>query len=128
MSEERLTPERAVRLLRAKAGELEHRFLTEEASLDVPMTTLGANMMINGLMADIALVCSILADFMETADPTLQLYVAHSENLIERVASLEDVKHLHTKTGKVLTDDDIQALADEAERGYDVSHLRERHE
>ena len=28
-----------------------------------------------------------------------------------------------TKTGKVLTDADIQALADEAERGYDVSHL-----
>jgi hypothetical protein len=30
-----------------------------------------------------------------------------------------------TKTGKVLTDDDIQALADEAEAGYDVSHLIE---
>ena len=28
-----------------------------------------------------------------------------------------------TKTGKVLTDADIQALADEAEAGYDVSHL-----
>ena len=28
-----------------------------------------------------------------------------------------------TKTGKVLTDADIEALADEAERGYDVSHL-----
>ena len=28
-----------------------------------------------------------------------------------------------TKTGKILTDDDIQALADEAEAGYDVSHL-----
>ena len=26
-----------------------------------------------------------------------------------------------TKTGEVLTDEDIQALADEAERGYDVS-------
>jgi hypothetical protein len=30
---------------------------------------------------------------------------------------------LVTKTGKVLTDEDIEALADEAERGYDVSHL-----
>lgn len=30
---------------------------------------------------------------------------------------------LVTKTGKVLTDADIQALADEAEAGYDVSHL-----
>ncbi len=29
-----------------------------------------------------------------------------------------------TKTGKVLTTEDIEALADEAERGYDVSHLK----
>lgn len=28
-----------------------------------------------------------------------------------------------TKTGKWLTDEDIEALADEAERGYDVSQL-----
>jgi predicted DNA-binding transcriptional regulator YafY len=28
-----------------------------------------------------------------------------------------------TKTGRVLTDADFEALADEAERGYDVSHL-----
>ena len=33
---------------------------------------------------------------------------------------------LRTKSGKVLTDDDIQALADEAEAGYDVSHLKPR--
>ncbi len=31
-----------------------------------------------------------------------------------------------TKTGRVLTDADIQALADEAERGYDVEHLAKR--
>lgn len=31
-----------------------------------------------------------------------------------------------TKTGRVLTDEDIQALADEAEQGYDVSHLLNR--
>lgn len=32
-----------------------------------------------------------------------------------------------TKSGKVLTDEDIQALADEAEAGYDVSQLQERY-
>lgn len=31
-----------------------------------------------------------------------------------------------TKTGRVLTDEDFQALADEAEQGYDVSHLLNR--
>lgn len=31
-----------------------------------------------------------------------------------------------TKTGKVLTDADIEALADEAERGYDISKLKPR--
>ena len=31
-----------------------------------------------------------------------------------------------TKTGKVLTDRDIENLADEAERGYDVEELRRR--
>ena len=28
-----------------------------------------------------------------------------------------------TKTGRILTDAEIEALADEAERGYDVTHL-----
>ena len=31
-----------------------------------------------------------------------------------------------TKSGKILTDEDIEALADEAERGYDITKLRER--
>ena len=31
-----------------------------------------------------------------------------------------------TKSGKVLTDTDIQALADEAEQGYDISQLASR--
>jgi len=31
-----------------------------------------------------------------------------------------------TKTGKVLTDADIEAMADEAERGYDVEVLKTR--
>ena len=30
-----------------------------------------------------------------------------------------------TKSGKVLTDAEIQELADEAEKGYDVEHLKE---
>lgn len=38
-----------------------------------------------------------------------------------------DRHHLYvTNTGKVLTNEDIQALADEAEQGYDVSHLQPR--
>lgn len=39
-------------------------------------------------------------------------------------------EELRTKTGKVLTDEDINNLADEAERGYDVSNVvpRERPE
>jgi len=31
-----------------------------------------------------------------------------------------------TRTGKVLTDGEIQALADEAERGYDIEALKPR--
>ena len=31
---------------------------------------------------------------------------------------------IRTKTGKVLTDADIEALADEAERGYDISQIK----
>jgi len=33
---------------------------------------------------------------------------------------------LVTKTGKVLTEEDISRLADEAEEGYDVSNLKDR--
>jgi len=35
-------------------------------------------------------------------------------------------KTYKTKTGRTLTDDDIQAMADEAERGYDVAALKAR--
>jgi len=35
-------------------------------------------------------------------------------------------EEFRTAGGRVLTDDDIQALADEAERGYDVDRLRRR--
>jgi uncharacterized protein (DUF4415 family) len=35
-------------------------------------------------------------------------------------------KTYKTKTGKILTDADIEAMADEAERGYDVEVLKAR--
>ncbi|MDA8316442.1 MAG: ribbon-helix-helix protein, CopG family [Actinomycetota bacterium] len=38
----------------------------------------------------------------------------------------ESPKTYETKTGKILTDTDIEALADEAERGFDVEILKER--
>ena len=47
--------------------------------------------------------------------------------LTHHVARIEAAsKPIKTKTGKVLTDADIYALADEAERGYDISHLKHR--
>ena len=63
-----LGAERSVRLLHAKAGELEHRVLMESETLDEPMTTLGLNMAFTGLMADIALVCSLLAEHIQRAE------------------------------------------------------------
>ena len=38
----------------------------------------------------------------------------------------EKAKTYRTKTGKVLTDADIEALADEAERSFDVEGLKAR--
>lgn len=38
----------------------------------------------------------------------------------------EKPKTYRTKTGKELTDADIEAMADEAERGYDVEALKAR--
>jgi hypothetical protein len=38
----------------------------------------------------------------------------------------EKTKPYTTKTGKVLTDADIEAMADAAERGYDVEELKTR--
>jgi len=38
----------------------------------------------------------------------------------------EKPKPYTTKTGKVLTDSDIEAMADEAERGYEVETLKAR--
>lgn len=39
---------------------------------------------------------------------------------------MTDGKTYRTRTGKLLTDADIEAMADEAERGYDVDSLRGR--
>lgn len=38
----------------------------------------------------------------------------------------EPTTRYRTTTGKVLTDSDIEALADEAEKGYDVEELKTR--
>ena len=38
----------------------------------------------------------------------------------------DKAKPYRTKTGKVMTDADIETLADEAERGYDVAQLEPR--
>jgi predicted HicB family RNase H-like nuclease len=38
----------------------------------------------------------------------------------------DEPRTYRTKTGRVLTDADIEALADEAERGYDVEHLAKK--
>lgn len=54
--------------------------------------------------------------------------VAHTDNalpsltLVEMAAEAHELGHV-TKTGRVLTEQDIHDLAEEAERGYDVSHL-----
>jgi len=110
-SDEKLTPERAVRLLRAKGAELEATVLAgwqSEPAIDITL-----------LAADIALIAQLLADHIER----MEYLVAHP--LITTSAEASGTKYV-TKSGKVLTDDDIQALADEAEAGYDVSELKVR--
>ena len=57
MANEKLSPERAVRLLRAKAGELEARLLSNP-QLDI----------VDEVMADVALVYSLLADHIERVE------------------------------------------------------------
>ena len=56
-------------------------------------------------------------------DPTVDFPIESSRR--HRV-ELPDPNWLRTKTGRVLTDADIKALADEAEQGYDVDELRSR--
>ena len=108
---ERLTPERAARLLRAKAGELENMagVFLERINRPMPVTADARvfDEAIGNLMADIALVAGLLAHEIERN---------------------EAMRHVHTKTGKVMTDADFEKLADEAEQGYDVSDLLARSE
>lgn len=44
------------------------------------------------------------------------------------IATSKITKLYRTKSGRVLTDDDIEALSDEAERGYDVDRLSRKGE
>lgn len=58
MTDEKLTPERAVRLLHARAAELEHWFAAHADDPKVPVAVLT-------LAPDIALVATLLADHIE---------------------------------------------------------------
>lgn len=60
---ERLTPERAVRLLRAKTDELE--LVAPIFLMEPPPTPDAIGQALGSLMADIALVASLLADHIE---------------------------------------------------------------
>lgn len=85
MTDEKLTPERAVRLLRAKAGELEAQVLDDHGR-----RTRGLGKEYKYLAADIALIAQLVADHMEGSNASQVLYEAHVENLIERVYVLEE--------------------------------------
>jgi hypothetical protein len=54
-----------------------------------------------------------LIDLIDLEDP-------EHPRIIEQVR-INQLAVLRTESGKELTDDDIQALADEAERGYDIN-------
>jgi hypothetical protein len=75
------------------------------AELETYVLEHGVDDDVSYLHASVALIATLLADEIE-------------RNV--------NARHYHTATGKVLTDESIQALADEAERGYDVSHLKDR--
>jgi hypothetical protein len=67
MPEERLGPERSVRVLKAKAGELEARVLQDFDSYPDRLSNTNAHLeqRLTELGADIALVCTLLAEFIE---------------------------------------------------------------
>ena len=81
MSEEKLTPERAVRLLRAKGAELEQQVLYGDVRGKDDL---------HSLVADVALIAQLLADHIEISNASQVLADAHIENLIERVYALEN--------------------------------------
>jgi hypothetical protein len=69
--EERLTPDRAERLLRAKASELEARVLEDfDRSSSVPTWAVHLEQRIVELTADVALVATLLADEINRSRPT----------------------------------------------------------
>jgi hypothetical protein len=117
---EKLTPERAVRLLRAKGAEMESWVLHNAQPGDAQVWQITANNTAHvwQLTADIALIAQLVADHIEAGIPTF------SPNLTPEM--LASHRPYVTKSGRVLSDADIEALADEAERGYDVSELKER--
>jgi hypothetical protein len=97
---EKLTPDRAIRLLRAKAGELEAEFLEVESA---PQSLLIAD--VNALRASIALVATLLADHIERSE-------RHDEQLRQMYKFLAD---------KVISPEARERLLEEEEfrEGFD---------
>jgi len=88
---ERLTPDRSIRLLRAKASELENRLRINAHPNAVDYVA-----------ADLGLIAGLLADHIErTQNHELDIAAheqwasAHIENLIERVYRIEEVLELN---------------------------------
>lgn len=75
-------PERSVHLLLAKASELEDYV---KPRLGGPGTT-----ELDWLIADVALLYSVVAEHIERSTASQRLYEAHVENLIERVHAIEE--------------------------------------
>lgn len=73
MTDEKLTPERAVRVLRAKGGELENRAL-QEAALQ------GGLRPVTELAADIGLIAQLLADYIESMEPVRNYAIADADH------------------------------------------------
>jgi hypothetical protein len=120
---DRLTPEQAVRLLRAKVGEYENFVKTDHRRAE-EFPTNQRDPRLTYLTADLALVMDILASYIEDRMTPESTRGSDAEDDDPRYAPAGHV--WVTKSGKVLTDEDIQALADEAEQGYDVSHLKDK--
>lgn len=80
MTDEKLTPERAVRLLRAKAGELEAQVLHEIQTFSGSGPAGETLRPVTALAADIALIAILLADYMERMEPIRRYAIAHGEH------------------------------------------------
>lgn len=62
-------------------------------------------------------------DLGEDPDRWLVIGPDRAANLLELVAPMTKRTHGHTKSGAPITDELIERLADEAERGYDVEKI-----